>query len=255
MDLGSLLPPGIAPVSVRSFEEYEQARCDIMNRERGSLPGEHCDICQDKGRAAERLRKSGLAGMLDAYTFASFEAGEPWQREMKAAAAAYAENPDGWFLLCGQTGCGKTHLCTAAVGRLMDAGRSARYMLWRDEAVKLKAAVNDEAAYAARMRPLKEADVLYIDDLFKTAAGARPTPGDIHVAFELINARYCRPQAVTLISCEATVEELLQIDEAVGSRIYQRTRGHCVVVRRSPSRNYRMRGAARPAAGGKEGAG
>lgn len=262
MELGIQLPPGIAPVSVRSFEEYEQIRCDFMNQEKGRLPGEHCEVCLDKGliyflrngeivckpcacmarrEAMERLHKSGLDGMLDEYTFESFKAAESWQKEAKEAAMQYAESPDGWLLVCGQVGSGKTHLCTAAVGKLMKAGRSARYMLWRDEAVKLKAAVNDEAAYARLIQPLKEADVLYIDDLFKTATGVSPTPGDVNLAFELINARYCRKGSITVFSSELTVDDLIRIDEAVGSRIYQRTKGHCIVIGRSLERNYRLR--------------
>ena len=39
----------------------------------------------------------------------------------------------------GQVGAGKTHLCTAMVGEFLKRGISAKYMLWRDDALKLKA--------------------------------------------------------------------------------------------------------------------
>lgn len=263
MELGISLPSWITPVTGMSSEEYEQARCDAMNAESGNLKGEHCEICRDKGlvyyvKAGEivcrpcecmtarenmsRIRKSGLEQNLEAYTFASYEAKEEWQKKAKAAAISYAKEPHGWFMLCGQVGAGKTHLCTAIVGELMKTGRTARYMLWRDEAVRLKSCVNDEAAYNRLMRPLKEADVLYIDDLFKTSGNASPTQGDINIAFELINYRYCQPESLTLFSCEMMVDDILSVDEAVGSRIYQRTKaGGCVPISRQPGRNYRMR--------------
>lgn len=262
MELQIPLPPGMSLPTALSCEEYEQLRCDAMNAEEGVLPGKRCEICRNKGlvyyrkgseilcrpcacmterEGLERIRKSGLSETLELYTFASFEAAEEWQKKMKREAMEYAENPDGWLLVCGQVGAGKTHLCTAVVGALMKRGRSARYMLWRDDVVKLKACVNDEAAYNRLMRPLKEVDVLYIDDFFKTASGVRPTQGDINVAFELINSRYCRKDAITVLSCELTISELLGVDEATCSRIYQRTKGHSIEIQRDRERNYRLK--------------
>ena len=262
MELGIQLPAGIRPVTGLSYEDYQRQRCDAMNAETGALPGEHCPLCRDKGlvyslkgveivgspcacmaarESLERVRNSGLAAVIDAYTFETYRAEEDWQKTAKAAVQDYAGHPDGWLLVCGQVGAGKTHLCTAAVAALMQAGRSARYMLWRDEVVKLKACVNDDEAYHRLMQPLKDTEVLYIDDLFKTAGGVRPTQGDVNVAFELINARYCRPDAITIFSCELTVDDLLDIDEAVGSRIYQRTKAHCITITKIAGRNYRLK--------------
>ena len=67
----------------------------------------------------------------------------------------------------GQSGAGKTHLCTAVTVHYIRKGKEARYMLWRDEIAQIKAIVTDSAAYAARMDALKKTPVLYIDDLFK----------------------------------------------------------------------------------------
>lgn len=168
MELGIKLPEWLPPVTEMSSEEYEKARCAAMNAEAGGLPGEHCDVCNDKGLVyylkgseivcrpcecmvarenLERVHRSGLAGTLDAYTFDSFIVNEPWQGKAKEKVLDYAKNPSGWLLVCGQVGSGKTHLCTAAVGELMKTGMSARYMLWRDEVVKLKSCVNDEREY------------------------------------------------------------------------------------------------------------
>ena len=68
--------------------------------------------------------------------------------------------------------------------------------------------------------------VLYIDDMYKTGKGQQPTVGDVNLAFEIINARYNDTGKVTIISSERTVEEMLDIDEAVGSRIYERSKGN-----------------------------
>lgn len=98
-------------------------------------------------------------------------------------------------------------------------------MLWRDVSVRAKAAVNDEDAYRKIVEPLKRVRVLYIDDLFKTGKGQQPTTGDVNLAFEILNARYNDSSKITLLSSELTVDQILAIDEAVGSRIYERSKG------------------------------
>jgi chromosomal replication initiation ATPase DnaA len=57
-----------------------------------------------------RMKRSGLKNIIKDYTFDKFEDSEPWQQAIKKASMEYAENPEGWFLLCGQSGAGKTHL-------------------------------------------------------------------------------------------------------------------------------------------------
>ena len=92
-------------------------------------------------------------------------------------------------------------------------------MLWRDDSVKLKATVNDDSEYERLIRPLKTCDVLYIDDLYKGGA----SEADKKLAFELLNYRY-NGKLITIISTERLIPDLLNIDEATGSRIYQRSR-------------------------------
>lgn len=257
------LPEGIDLNTEMSFEERLQIDCVLANAAEGHLAGEDCPVCRNKGlvfrisrgtvvarycdcmearQSRSRMRRSGLGHLLEECTFENFEATEPWQQVIRQRAMDYAARPEGWLLLCGQVGCGKTHLCTAVVGELLRQGRAARYMRWRDEVVKLRACVNDGEEYSRLLQPLKEAEVLYIDDFFKSAGREGPTTGDRNIAFELINARYAAgPERLTILSSERTLDEILQIDDAVGSRIYQRTKGNCLVVARDSRRNYRLR--------------
>ena len=96
-------------------------------------------------RKSERnMARSGLTELLKRYTMENWEAREPWQKKLADMVHDYANNPSGWFLLSGTPGTGKTHLCTALCGILMERGMPARYMLWRDVSVRAKACVNDE---------------------------------------------------------------------------------------------------------------
>ena len=239
---------GAGGPDLRSMTPIELARwrADRCNLERGALEGYDCPECLNRGyfhrgdelgrsyleecrcmvvrRNRERIRRSGLADMLGRYTMKAWQTREPWQVKAKELAERYAASPAGWFLAAGPPGTGKTHLCTALCGLLMDRGVDLRYMLWRDVSVRAKACVGDEAEYRKLLEPLKKVRCLYIDDLFKTGKGAEPTTADVNLAFELLNARYNEEQKLTVISTELDIERLLAVDEAVGSRIYERAR-------------------------------
>lgn len=86
---------------------------------------------------------------------------------------------------------------------------------------------------------LKEVDVLYIDDFFKTSEDSKPTAADIKLAYMILNDRYSSEKR-TLISSEYNLVELLNIDEAVGSRIAEMAKNN-VNVKREKARNYRLK--------------
>ncbi len=101
-----------------------------------------------------------------------------------------------------------------------------QYVLWRDMSVRAKAVVTDDEEYNRITEPLKRVKVLYIDDLFKTKDGTPVSPADVNLAFEILNYRYNDTGKITIISTEKTMDQLLEIDEAVGSRIYERSKEH-----------------------------
>lgn len=181
--------------------------------------------CVIKRRNALRIKRSGLADVMSRYTFEAYKTPDKQTAAIKAAALRYvAESRGEWFVIVGRPGSGKTHVCTAIVGKLIEGGKNCKYMLWRDEVRELKALVNDNPAYRERMNLLKNVDVLYIDDFLK---GRAVSDGDLNVAFELLNARY-NARKRTIISGERTIGAIMDIDEAIGSRIYERSKnGYC----------------------------
>jgi DNA replication protein DnaC len=253
-----------------SPRDYEQFKVDGLNNTVGSRnleDGYECPTCKNKGFIAKlvenpdgtyshcfadckcvevrnsimRMKRSGLKDIIKDYTFDKFEATEPWQKSIKAAAMDYAKDPEGWFFLGGQSGAGKTHLCTAICREFLLAGKRVRYMLWRDDIVKIKGAVTDSEEYCKMIDEFKRVDVLYIDDLFKTGKDMyntvqKPTAADINVAFEIINFRYNNPGLLTIISSELSEDELIDIDEAIGGRIYERAKAF--TIGKDRSRNY-----------------
>ena len=256
--------------SAPSFEEHTRHQCEALNATAGKLGDYDCEVCKNKGvvyfigddgeirfrecgcmamRASmARIRGSGLQNLLDVYTFDRFRTETQLQRLMKSAAEKYLDDHDGkWFFVGGQSGAGKSHICTAISGELLRRGESVRYMLWKDESTKIKAAITDEDEYDRLICSLKAVPVLYIDDLFKPVIddrGARkhPSAGDISLAFEIINSRYIAgPRGTTIISSEWTMSELQRVDPAIAGRIFQMAQDYCISIAPAEEKNFRLR--------------
>ena len=253
-------------------EQYEQQRENYFNSLSGTPKGANgtfrCEICKDKGYIDElepnlygdmvnhvmrecKCRKkqkildaaecSGLDGTLQLCTFKTFEANEDWQKGIKETAQAFCEDERArCFYIGGQSGCGKTHICTAIFGTLIKKGFKALYMRWEEESRKLKAVTND-MRYEDLIRKYKDTPVLYIDDFLKVQSGGAPTEADIKLAFNLINSRYMDNNKITIISSEKTLDELLRYDEATMGRIVQMAGKYQLEIKRDKEKNYRTR--------------
>jgi DNA replication protein DnaC len=187
-----------------------------------------------------RRQSSGLNKLVQKNTFKTYQAKEPWQREIAKRACDYVRSPEGWFFIGGQVGCGKTHICTAIVNALMSKGRAARYMVWNEVVTGLKQAATDARVYEALLKNQQRAGILYIDDFFKVAKGFSVTASDINTTFKIINYRY-NENLPTIISSELSIAEIIELDEALGSRIAEMTKGNDLYVAKDSKKNYRYR--------------
>jgi len=254
-----------------SQDEYEQWQVDQLNKTPGHLnerDGYDCAECMNRGEFYKIVKKNGLSyrtaydckcaptrrsimrakcsGIKDimSISFAKWIATEEWQKTVKQAAQDFAKAPQGWFFIGGQSGCGKTHLCTAICRELLLSGQEVQYMQWRDAVMKLKVRDLTLEQRESLINGFKKAKVLYIDDLFKTGKNLdgseqRPTSADVNIAFEILNYRYNNPEMVTIISSEFTAIEILDIDEAIGGRLYERSAP--LNIRKDKAKNYRLR--------------
>jgi len=204
----------------------------LFQRDNGELVSRECE-CMVKRRSMRRIRKSGISDMLMRYTFKNYDDSDDVRQSVKKTAISYANSDSGWFYIAGQPGSGKTHICTAICARLIDRGKDVYYMKWRDESRQLKSLINSDALEEP-LEKLKTVYALYIDDFFKGGSNE----ADVRLAFEIINARYNNSKLRTIISTEMPLNEILQVDEALGSRIYERSRGFVIAA---PKENYRLR--------------
>lgn len=284
--LGNLLTKsqiGLEPGSddfVFDQKAHEQAKVDSYNKGIGYLnleDGYDCPVCKNRGMVAElvyreiydsyqevlvpckcmntrkaikRLQRSGLEKVVQKYTFDKYQTPEPWHQTVKETAQKFCQDQTGaWFFIGGQSGSGKTHICTAIAVHHIRKGKEVRYMVWPDEIGHIQSIVNDAEKYGPLMRELKETPVLYIDDLFKHGKDGDgktrwPLDPEIRRAFEIINYRYNKPDLITIISCEWTLFDLNMMDEALAGRIAERSKaqGYCINLKHDAGKNWRMKG-------------
>lgn len=264
----------VKPMTPREFAESRAAGFNSSTGDKNLIDGYDCEICHNKGyiaivrarkdirgnevyeecltpcrcdkirRSIMRMKRSGLEQLFKKYRFENYTAEEAWQRAIKEQAVTFSQKPGPMFFIGGQSGCGKTHLCTAISRELLLAGNELRYILWRDESVRLKAVINKQAEYQGMIDELKNVDVLYIDDFLKVPIGqdaTKPTSADLSLALEIINNRY-NAKRTTIISSEWTILEIIGFDEALGGRIYEMAGENCNNIKKDTRRNYRTKG-------------
>ena len=257
--------------SEAEYENPDQKMCDVFNQRVGNLnvaDGYNCEKCKNRGgfmRLSENgnpvfracscmnaremiknLKDSGLADYIKKYTFDKYKATKLWQKEIKKSATDFVKDAENkWFFIGGQSGAGKTHICTAITAEFLKLGKKAHYMLWRDEITELKTSITDVVFYKKTMHKLKTVEVLYIDDFLKNGKEKdgslqKPSPAEINIIFEILNSRYNSLNLFTIISSERLLSEIKNIDWAVGRRIEERCgKKYVCEIKPDKSKTYR----------------
>jgi len=120
------------------------------------------------------MRFSQLGGLAES-TFDNFipeghGLNEARRRNLRIAyetARAYAENPEGWLVLKGGYGCGKTHLAAAIANYRLEHGQPVLFVNTPDLLDHLRGAYNPNATtgYDQRFEQVRNAALLVLDDL------------------------------------------------------------------------------------------
>ena len=139
-------------------------------------------------------------------------------------------------MFLGQVGSGKTHLAMAISNSLLDKGIGVIYMPYRDSITNLKQSIRDAENYQREINIYKNSQTLIIDDLFK----GKITESDTNIMYEIINYRYFKNLPI-IVTSEKTVDDLIEIDEAIGSRLYEMSKNY-IATMMGENLNYRIHG-------------
>jgi DNA replication protein DnaC len=204
--------PSADPTSAWSSDTNEAepgaitcARCRGAGFVQRNVPIGHPDfgravpcVCTDNESEAERLarlqRYSNL-GALKRHTFVelmrSGGQGSAQQARFERAleiARRFAAAPEGWLVLLGESGSGKTRIAAAIANAVIAAGRPALFLVVPDLLDHLRAAFapEAEAAYDRLFEQVRGAPLVILDDLGVQS----PTPWAEEKIYQLINHRF-----------------------------------------------------------------
>ncbi|MCU0510684.1 MAG: ATP-binding protein [Anaerolineae bacterium] len=167
---------------------------------------------------------------------------ENLQRAFREA-RSFADHPQGWLVLSGTYGCGKTHLAAAIANHQLSAGRpTPMFVVVPDLLDHLRATFSPSAGVTLDrvFEQVRTVPLLVLDDLGTESA----TPWAREKLFQLLNYRY----AARLATVITTTTPIDQIDERLRSRMSDTTRCAFVALMVPSYRGSEaQRGEAKPA--------
>ncbi len=180
-----------------------------------------CRAAETEMARLDQLQKLSQLGMLENKTFDNFLAEgigltPVKQRNLKMAydrAFAYAQEPEGWLMLKGGYGCGKTHLAAAVANHRLTMGHSVLFVNTPDLLDHLRATYSPSSpvSYDHRFEQVRNSPLLILDDF-----GAQSnTEWAQEKLYQIFNHRY----AGKLPTIITTNEELESIEMRMRSRL------------------------------------
>jgi DNA replication protein DnaC len=154
-------------------------------------------------RMAALLERSKMGGLRE-QTFERFFVDEK-QRKAYTRACAFAENPDGWLILMGDYGTGKTHLAAAIVNYRLDRGEPGLFIVVPDllDHLRNTFSPSNDVSYDELFEGVRTAELLVLDDLGtqQTTAWAQEK------LFQILNHRY-NHRLSTVITTNRSLDDI-----------------------------------------------
>ncbi len=184
---------------------YLRADVPVGHPDFGKLVPCTCRLAELAEQRVVALRTLSNLEMLSRMTFETFapeghglppdkRANLRWAYE---EARSFAENPEGWLVLKGGYGCGKTHLVAAIANSCVERGQPVLFITVPDLLDHLRAsfAPSSPTGYGTRFEEVRTAPVLILDDLGTESS----TPWAQEKLFQVFNYRYnaCLPTVIT----------------------------------------------------------
>lgn len=242
--------------------DIEQFHIDRYNNTKKTSDVYNCELCGNKGMIAfknkynqmafrhckcydirknrEKMKELGLLDFISStYAIENLQPKEEWEKKVIKIAYDYIDDKNNCsFFYGGAVGGGKTTICANMMAKKIQQNPEfmADYIVWDTSYKDLEFAEWG----AERLEELKKVDILFIDDLFRSARVKPINEVEREKAKAIIDYRY-RHKLITIISSELYLSEIEEFDEAIGSRIYEMcSKGKFIAnTKREKTRNHR----------------
>jgi DNA replication protein DnaC len=121
------------------------------------------------------------------------------------AARNFADHPEGWLVLLGETGCGKTHLAAAIAHHIAGQRQQVRFVVVPDLLDYLRKANYEVKDGRDAIDEMRTVPILVLDDLGVHSA----TPWAQEKLFQILNYRY-NAKLATVITLSCSLDDLPQ---------------------------------------------
>lgn len=220
------------------FVKSEEPQCKIC-KDRGFLMFQDEDgytsskdcICKRKKRWYGLIKREGLFERYQKNNFDNFDVDSESSKRAKDQAMAYVKDyQNKSLIITGAVGSGKTHLAMAVASSIAESEFETnsikqtlpKIVFYNSLINKLKSSKRFSSDYETItiLDEYKNTEFLVIDDFLKIERTAEV----VTWMFEIINARY-NQKLPTIITSELTPKQIVQIDEALGSRLIEMAGG------------------------------
>jgi len=180
-----------------------------------------CARYEDAYERRARLLRYSRLGALERLTFDTLVAAgrsndvrtQAQYAEATGIVERFAAHPEGWLVLVGPHGAGKTHIAAAIANRLIERGQPALFLTVADLLDHLRSAYDDDAevGYDALLEQVRNAPLLILDDLDAYS----PTPWAREKFFQVVSHRFNAALPTVFTTSRAPAE----VDERLGARL------------------------------------
>ncbi|MBA2453009.1 MAG: ATP-binding protein [Chloroflexia bacterium] len=194
-----------------------------------------CKVVDHWDNTQRDLREFSNMDVVSSWTFDDFDANIKGTSDAYELAHRFGQNPNGWLVLVGPFGCGKTHLASAVANYALQTQHMRPiFAVVPDLLDYLRAtfAPDSTSSYDKRFHAVRTADLLVLDDL----GTENTTPWAREKLFQIVNHRYME----RLPTVFTTNVDLDKLDGRVRSRLCDTQLSELVYM---DADDYRMRNA------------
>ena len=190
------------------------------------------------------MQDNGLLGIIKKKTFSNFQTTNDFQKAIKSNAINFVKaiiaKQKVSFFVGGQSGAGKTHICSAMLGEFAKHGICVYFFNYINDIATLNryqynSTEKDE--YENLLSLYKQADILYFDDFMFGEVSV----SEQKIIFNIINHRY-ENDLPCIISSNKTLNDIRRINAPIYGRLYEMCSKFIININNDEAKNFRTGG-------------